>query len=272
MTAQHKSAVQKYIAWLICTLLFGVVVCMLQGTEKAMQFFTGYVVELSLSVDNLFVFYLIFDYFQITEKQKSYILTWGIMSALIMRLIFILAGVALITQLHWILYIFGAFLVMKGIAMFKKKENAHNTCENNFLVQLASRYLPVAQGEHDTFFVRSGKKICITRLFLVLLTIETTDLLFAVDSIPAIFGITLDPFIIYTSNAFAICGLRSLYFVIERSMNTFAYLHHGICLVLIFIGSKMLLGAIYTLPISISLFVIAAILTSAILYSRLRKL
>jgi len=223
--------------WIALAAMFAVIVYFWHGRGPALEFVTGYVIELSLSVDNLFVFLLIFRYFQVPTVHQHKVLFWGILGALIMRAVFILAGVGLIRQFHWIIYIFGALLVYSGIKLFRQ-ENAEIHPEKNPLLRLFRRWIPVTKDyEEAKFFVRRPG-LYATPLFIVLLVVETTDVLFAVDSIPAILAITLDAFIVYTSNVFAILGLRSMYFALAGMMELFHYLHYGLSLVLIFVGGR----------------------------------
>ena len=270
-----KKAMLWSAAWVSLALLFNIAIGLCFGKIRALEFLAGYLIELSLSVDNLFVFLIVFKYFDTSSKYQPKILFWGILGALAMRLICILIGISLIQSFHSILYVFGLFLVITGIMMFKKKEKNFSP-ENNYILKIIKKIIPFQQDdEGGKFFIRKivagSVKIFATPLFAVLVTIETLDLLFALDSIPAIFGITLDPFIVYTSNAFAILGLRSLYFALQPLMGLFSYLHHGVCLVLIFVGLKMLLQALIVINIGVSLAVIALILLASILLSLQRS-
>ena len=256
--------------WITLALIFNFGVYYFLGRVAGIQFFTGYVIEKSLSVDNIFVIALIFGFFAVPKVYQHRVLFWGILGALVMRAAFIAAGTALITRFHWIIYIFGAFLLVTGIKMaLHREEEIHP--EHNPVLKLVRRLMPVTKDyEAGHFFVRHGGKLMATPLFLVLVLVETTDLIFAVDSIPAIFAVTLDPFIVYTSNVFAILGLRSLYFVLAGVMDKFAYLKLGLSGILVFVGIKMLLTEIYKIPPTVSLLVVLGILTAAILAS-LRK-
>ena len=254
--------------WIALAAVFAVIVYFWHGRGPALEFVTGYVIELSLSVDNLFVFLLIFRYFQVPTVHQHKVLFWGILGALVMRAVFILAGVGLIRRFHWIIYIFGALLVYSGIKLFRQ-ENAEIHPEKNPLLRLFRRWIPVTKDyEGDKFFVRRPG-LYATPLFIVLLVVETTDVLFAVDSIPAILAITLDAFIVYTSNVFAILGLRSMYFALAGMMELFHYLHYGLSLVLIFVGGKMLVSHYYQVPTEIALGVVAGILTISVVASML---
>jgi len=239
--------------------------------ESALQFFTGYLIEKSLSVDNLFVFLLLFSYFKVPAKYQHKVLFWGILGALVMRGILIFLGAALVARFHWILYLFGLFLVVTGIKMsFQSKEKEVHP-ERNIVVRIFKRLFSVTVGYHEEkFFVKTGGKRYGTLLFIVLIVIETTDLLFAVDSIPAIFSITQDSFIIYTSNVFAILGLRSLYFALAGMMDLFYYLRHGLSVVLVFVGLKMLLMSYIPISIGLALGVVGAVLLIAIMASIIR--
>jgi len=254
--------------WIALAAIFAVIVYFWHGRVPAVEFVTGYVIELSLSVDNLFVFLLIFRYFQVPTVHQHKVLFWGILGALIMRAIFILAGVGLIRQFHWIIYIFGALLVYSGIKLFRQ-ENAEIHPEKNPLLRLFRRWIPVTKDyEGAKFFVRRPG-LYATPLFVVLLVVETTDVLFAVDSIPAILAITLDAFIVYTSNVFAILGLRSMYFALAGMMELFHYLHYGLSLVLIFVGGKMLVSHYYQVPTELALGIVAGILIISVVASML---
>jgi tellurite resistance protein TerC len=241
------------------------------NTEAGLAFLTGYVIEKSLSVDNVFVFVVLFGYFHVPAKYQHRVLFWGILGALIMRAIFIAAGVALITKFHWMIYVFGAFLVITGIKMIGAKGKEMHP-ERNPVLRLFNRFTPVTKEyEGKKFFVKRDGRWWATPLAVVLLLIETTDVIFAVDSIPAILAITQDPFIVYTSNVFAILGLRALYFALAGIMQMFHYLHYGLATILMFVGSKMLLADVYKVPLGVSLGVIFATLTIAVIASLLRK-
>lgn len=248
-----KSALIASGIWIGIALIFNYGIYFFAGKEAALNFLTGYLIEKSLSVDNLFVFILIFKYFKTPREYQHKVLYWGILGAIIMRAIFIILGVALVNTFHWILYLFGAFLIYTGIKMaISKNEDIHP--EDNPILKLIKRWLPVSHEYHgNRFFTQFGGRILATPLFIVLLTIETTDLIFALDSIPAIMAITQDPFIIYTSNIFAILGLRSLYFALAGMMSLFHYLHYGLAAILIFIGCKMLVEPFFEIPITAAL-------------------
>lgn len=250
--------------WVTLAMCFNGLIYFWQGEVKALEFFTGYVIEKALSIDNIFVFVLIFSYFKIPAIHQHKILFWGIIGALIMRAAFIFAGVALLEKFHWTIYVFGAILIYTGYKMLTQKEIIIEP-EKNPLIKLFRRVMPVTNELHSSkFFVKQDGKWFATPLFLVLLLIETTDLIFAADSIPAILAITQDHFIVYTSNVFAILGLRSLYFALARMIDKFRYLSKGLALILIFVGLKMLLVDFYKLPIQIALLVIVIILALSI--------
>jgi len=244
------------------------------NSEAALAFFTGYLIEKSLSVDNIFVFVLIFTFFAVPAIYQHRVLFWGIIGALLMRGTLIAVGAVLLKEFHWIIYIFGAFLIFTGIRMaIHRNEEMHP--ERNPVVRLLRRVMPVTENyENDHFFIRRAGKLMATPLFLVLLIVESTDLIFAVDSIPAIFAVTDDPFIVYTSNVFAILGLRSLYFLLAGVVDKFYYLKLGLSAVLTFVGIKMVMVDLYKIPVGLSLGVIAGILTVAVLASvwRARRL
>ncbi len=238
-----------------------------QRSQKTIEFVTGYLIEESLSVDNLFVFLLIFSYFKVPRLYQHKVLFWGIIGALVMRLAFILAGVALIRRFHWIIYVFGAFLIYTGFKLFRQEESEIHP-EKNPLLRLFRRFYPVTKRYYGgRFFIRKRGVQIATPLFLVLIVVETTDVLFAADSIPAILAITQDPFIVYTSNVFAILGLRSVYFALAGMMEIFYYLHYGLAIILVFIGSKMMLSEIYKMPIVAALGVVASVLAISIIMS-----
>jgi tellurite resistance protein TerC len=257
-------------AWILLALLFNAGLWWLRGPDPALQFLTGYLIEKSLSIDNIFVMALIFSYFAVPAIEQHRVLFWGILGALVLRAVFILAGSALLASFHWIIYLFGAFLIFTGIRMaLHRGEEIHP--EKNPVLRLVRRLMPVTPGyEGHHFFVRRAGRLLATPLFLVLAVVESTDLVFAVDSIPAIFAVTDDPFLVYTSNVFAILGLRSLYFVLAGVMSKFVYLKIGLSAVLVFVGTKMTLAEIYKIPSAVSLLVIAALLTISIVAS-LRK-
>ena len=255
--------------WILLAMIFNLGIYSVWGQDKALEFLTGYVIEKSLSVDNLFVFLMIFQYFATPAVYQHRILFWGIMGALFMRAIFIATGAALLENFHWMIYVFGAFLIVTGIKMLLQGEEKLEPNKNP-VVRLFQRWMPITneyQGQH--FFVRKAGKIHATLLMLVLVVVETTDVIFAVDSIPAIFAITRDPFIVYTSNVFAILGLRALYFMLAGVMEMFVYLKVGLSFVLCFVGAKMLVVDFYKIPVSASLGVVGGILILSVVASLL---
>ena len=259
-----KEATAWSAVWVALALLFNAGIWWLRGPEPAVQFFTGYLIEKSLSVDNIFVFALLFGYFAVPAVYQHRVLFWGILGALVMRAAFILAGAALLERFHWVIYVFGAFLIVTGLKMALFR-NAEMDPGKNPVLRLVRRLLPVTPDyEGPRFFVRRGGRLWATPLFLVLVLVETTDLIFAVDSIPAIFAVTSDPFLVYTSNVFAILGLRSLYFLLAGVLEKFTYLKLGLAAVLVFVGVKMTLADVYEIPSPVSLAVIAALLGTSI--------
>jgi tellurite resistance protein TerC len=273
----HKISLKEALSWsgvwITIALIFNVFVYVQFGKTRALEFLTGYLIEYSLSIDNIFVFILIFSYFAVKPKYQHKILFWGILGALIMRGIFIFAGVALINRFHWIVVIFGGFLVFSGLKMLFQKEEVSVEPEKNGLVRLFRKFLPVSDTLHgDSLFIKQENKLFATPLFLVLLVIESTDLIFAVDSIPAVLAISQDTFIVYTSNIFAILGLRSLYFAVSGIMGLFRYLKVGLAIVLTFVGLKMLASYFhFDIPILISLAIIVTILLISIIASVIVK-
>jgi tellurite resistance protein TerC len=257
--------------WVALALTFNYGVYRFMGTQAGLEFLTGYLIEKALSVDNIFVFVLVFSYLDVPPRYQHRVLFWGILGALLMRGAMIAAGAALIAEFHWIIYVFGAFLVFTGVRMARHSGPAIDA-EANPVIRLVRRVIPVTNANHgQQFFVRenvSGRmRRMATPLFVALVLVETTDLIFAVDSIPAIFAITTDPFLVYTSNVFAILGLRALYFLLAGVMHRFHYLKLGLSLVLIFVGAKMLLTDVYKVPIGLSLGVIALMLTISVVAS-----
>lgn len=271
----HKMETREAITWTLIwvglSLAFGLAVMHFSGEQRGLEFFTGYVIEKALSVDNLFLFLVIFRAFAVDEKIQHRILEWGILGALVMRGVMIAAGAGLIERFNWVLYVFGAFLVIAGLHMlFAKKAEMHP--EENRISRFARRYLRVTQEYAGSkFFVRQGGKLFATPLFIVLLIVEITDITMAVDSIPAIFGITRDPFIVYTSNVFAILGLRSMYFLLAGVLGRLRYLTAGLSFVLGFIGAKMIVEPWVHISVEISLAVVGGILLVALAASLLVK-
>jgi len=262
-----KEALTWTLIWVFLALVFNAIIFYWKGRQQALEFFTGYLVEKALSIDNIFVFIVIFTYFQIPSKYQHKVLFWGVFGALLMRVIFIFAGVALIEKFHFTIYIFGALLVYTGYKMFYHN-NAKIEPDKNPLIRFFKKVMPVTPNlQEDNFFIKLNGKRYATPLFLVLILIETTDLIFAVDSITAILAITQDQFIVYTSNVFAILGLRSLYFALAGVVHRFWLLSFGLATVLVFVGIKMLISDLYKIPIEWSLIFIATIITGSIFLS-----
>ncbi|MFA0732169.1 MAG: hypothetical protein LKKZDAJK_001284 [Candidatus Fervidibacter sp.] len=242
------------IVWVVMALLFNLVILFWMGKREALEFLTGYLVEKALSADNIFVFAVLFNYFAVPPAYRHRVLFWGVLGAILMRFIFIMAGAALLKQFHWVVYVFGAIVILSGIKLLRRRDE-HLDPDKNPVLQLARRFLPLTPnyvGQH--FVVRDDNgRLVFTPLALVLLAVETTDVVFAVDSVPAIFAITRDPFIVFTSNICAILGLRALYFLLEGVMKLFRYLDEGLAVILVFIGIKMLLSEVYPIPVALSL-------------------
>lgn len=272
----HVLSMREAATWSGClvalALTFGAFLWWREGAQTGIEYYTGYLVELSLSVDNLFVFILIFQYFAVPPALQPRVLKWGILGAIIMRAIMIALGAVLLARFHWIIYVFGAILIVTGLKMLRAGDEQLEP-ERNPLVRLARRFLPMTREfEGQAFMVRDrrGGGLVFTPLFLVLLVIEWSDLVFAIDSIPAIFAITRDPFIVYSSNVFAILGLRALFFVLVGAMNAFTYLKPGVAIILVFVGIKMTVAAWFHIPALVSLAVILGVLGLAIVASLLR--
>jgi len=259
--------------WITLSLSFAFAVYRTMGRQAGLEFLTGYLIEYALSVDNIFVFVLIFSYFNVPEKYQHRVLFWGIIGALVLRGVMIVAGSALVSRFSWTLYIFGAFLLFTGLKMALQKDDVVYDPKKDPVLRLARKILPVTKEYHgNAFFVQepdeSGRtRWAVTPLFIVLIIVETTDVTFATDSIPAIFAVTRDPFIIYTSNVCAVLGLRALYFLLANVMDKFSYLKLGLSLVLMFIGTKMLVEPFFHIPIGASLGVVGAVLLASILAS-----
>jgi tellurite resistance protein TerC len=265
-TVKFREALLGSALWIGLALAFAVLVYFWHGRPATLEFVTGYVIELSLSVDNLFIFLLIFRFFKVPTEHQHKVLFWGILGALIMRGVFILVGVGLMRRFEWIAYFFGALLIYSGIKLFTQKEMEIHP-EKNPVLRIFRRWMPVTENyEGGKFFVRRAG-LYATPLLIVLLVVETTDLIFAVDSIPAVLAITLDAFIVYTSNVFAILGLRSMYFALAGMMELFHYLHYGLSIVLIFVGAKMLVAHYYKIPTAAALGIVASVLTISVLAS-----
>ncbi len=265
-----REALGWSIFWIALALLFNAGVLWGFGAQRGLEFLTGYLIEKALSVDNIFVFLVIFSYFSVPAAYQHRVLFWGILGAIVFRVFFILAGAALLAAFHWVIYVFGGLLILTAVRIARARDEEVHP-ERNPLLRLVRRYVPVAptyQGAR--FFVRAGGRLMATPLLLVLIVVEATDIVFAIDSIPAIFAVTADPFIVYTSNIFAILGLRALFFLLGGALNRFHYLKVGLGLVLAFVGTKMLLSDLYKIPIGLSLAVVAALIGGAIVASLLR--
>lgn len=267
----HEVSVKEALTWtgvwISLAMLFNLFVHYQFGKEKAIEFFTGYIIEKSLSVDNIFVIIMIFSYFNVPKAYQHKVLFWGILGALVMRVIFIFAGIELIHKFHWLIYIFGGFLIFTGIRMVTAADTKLDP-EKNPVVKLVRRIFPVTESfQEDKFFTKVNGKTWATPLFLVVMLIEATDLIFAVDSIPAILAISEDPFIVYTSNVFAILGLRSLYFALSGIENYFKYLKYGLAVILVFVGTKMCIMDWFKIPVEVSLIVIVFVLGVSMLAS-----
>jgi tellurite resistance protein TerC len=262
-----REALTWSVIWILLSMVFGFWIYKTFGRQYGLEFFAGYLIEYALSVDNVFVFILIFSYFVVPTRLHHRVLFWGILGALVMRATFIVAGAALIQTFHWVLYVFGIFLFVTGVKILRQGDTRVEP-ERNPVVKLFRRFVPMTAGYGSgSFFERHQGKWMATPLALVLVTVEATDVVFATDSIPAIFGVTRDPFIVYTSNICAILGLRSMYFLLSAVVNRFAYLGTGLGLVLMFIGIKMLVGGIYHIPIGLSLSIVVLILVGSIVVS-----
>ena len=260
-----KRAIIGSAAWVALALLFAVFVHLRMGPGKGLEFLTGYVLEESLSVDNLFVFILLFNYFKVPPEQQKTVLFWGIIGAMIMRGIFIVVGVALVRRFNWILYAFGVFLIWGGIKLMREGDESSVDPSRNVVLRFCRKFLPLSERyEGNHFLVRKEGRLLATPLFVVLLVVETTDVLFATDSIPAILAITRDTFIVYASNVFAVLGLRSLYFALSGLIKLFHYLNYGLAVVLMFIGAKMLLSFRFEIPTWIVLCVIGGVLAISV--------
>lgn len=253
--------------WIGMAMVFAVLLYFWQGQKTTLEFVTGYVIELSLSVDNLFVFILIFKYFKVFGAHQHKVLFWGILGALVLRGLFIVLGVGLIHRFHWITYVFGALLVVSGVRLFSNQHLSIDL-EKNPLLRLFRKIFPVSDDYHGNNFYVRRPKFMLTPLFLVLLVVETTDLLFAVDSIPAVLAITLNTFVVYSSNVFAMLGLRAMYFALAGMLDRFRYLHYGLAMVLIFIGGKMLVAKYYEVPTVWALATVGAILATSMIASQ----
>ena len=266
-----KEATLWSIFWVVVSVLFNILILFWLGEEKALEFLTGYLLEKSLSADNIFVFAVLFSYFAVPAEYRHRVLFWGVVGAIVFRLTFILAGTALLKKFHWVVYVFGIIVIISGIKLLMRKEEKI-VPERNPVLRLARRLLPITPTYHgQRFFVVHDGKVFATPLMLVLLVIESTDIVFAIDSIPAIFAITRDPFIVFTSNVCAILGLRALYFLLEGMIRLFRYLDEGLAVILVFIGAKMLLSEFYKIPVWVALGFVAVVLAIAITLSLVVK-
>lgn len=264
-----KEALLWSLFWIVLSLAFNLGIYYWKGSEPALEFLTAYLIEKSLSVDNLFVFIMIFGYFNVPLQYQHKVLFWGIIGALVLRATFIIVGVSLINHFHFIIYILGAFLIFTGIKMATTQHQEIDP-QANPVVKFISRYVPVTNNfEGDKFFVKRDKTLFATPLFIVLLMVETTDVVFAADSIPAILAISQDSFIVYTSNVFALLGLRALYFALSGIMQLFHYLHYGLSLILVFIGAKLLLSDWYHIDMRLALGIVGGILLISVVASLL---
>ena len=264
-----KEAIGRTGAWIVLALVFNVGVYHWLGSQLALEFLTGYLIEKSLSVDNIFVILMIFTYFRVPERYQHKVLFWGILGALAMRAVFIFAGVALIQRYHWVVFVFGGFLVLSGLKMALPKSEEIEL-DRNFVLRLTRKFVPMtADYEGGSFFVQRERRWVATPLFAALIMVEATDLIFAVDSIPAILAVSKDPFIVYTSNAFAILGLRSLYFAVAGLVEVFHHLKFGLAAILVFVGTKMLISDFYKVPTGIALGVVLGVLCLSIFSSLL---
>ena len=261
-----REAAGWYVVWVSLAILFNLGIFLWLGADEGTEFLAGYIIEVSLSVDNVFVFLIIFSYFAVPARYQHRVLFFGILGAIVMRGLFIAAGVTLLNMFQWLIYVFGAFLIFTGIRLALRKEEVHP--DRNPILRLARRLLPVTSGyEGQRFFIRRHGRLMATPLFMVLLVVEASDLVFAVDSVPAILAITRDPFIVWTSNIFAILGLRALFFLVAGILRRFRYLKVGLALLLCFVGSKMLISDFYHVSTPLSLGAVAGILAVTMLAS-----
>lgn len=266
-TINLREALFYSIFWISLGLLFGIVVYNIYGINSALEYYGAYLVELSLSVDNLFIFIVIFAFFRVPQEYRHKVLYLGIIGAFILRITFILIGIRLVREFEWLLYIFGAILIYSSIKLLSSKDRKLSIADNP-VIKFVNKFIPVIKEYRDgKFLVKENKKIYITPLFLTLIAVETSDLMFALDSIPAVFGITLDPFIAFSSNAFAVLGLRALYFAIANLIELIRFLNYGLSCVLLFIGLKMIFSHFVTIPIYITLLVIALIISATVIVS-----
>jgi tellurite resistance protein TerC len=251
--------------WIAIALLFNALVYFHFGKERGLEFLTGYLIEKALAIDNLFVFAVIFSYFEIQAAYQHRVLFWGVVGALVFRALFIALGATLLTRFHWISYVFGAVLALTGVKLLRREAHVHP--ETNPIFRVLRKVIPATNVQSGNFFIHENSKVLVTPLFLALVLVEISDLIFAVDSIPAIFAVSSDTFIVFTSNVFAILGLRAMYSLLAQSLTRLKYLRFGLALVLVFVGGKMLFATVYEIPIEISLVVVAALLAGAALPS-----
>lgn len=262
-----KKIISNFLITLLIAMAFNALIYFFLGYEKALQFFGGYVIELSLSVDNLFLFLLIFSSFRIGPQYQERVLTYGIIGAVTLRLIFVVVGIAIVNKFKWLLYVFGLLLILSGIkVLFLKDENS--SFENSGLIKLLKRFIPVTNRLYgERFFIKINNKLYATPLFAILFLIEGSDVIFALDSIPAIFAISIDPLIVYTSNILALIGLRNLYFLLQKLHSTFEYMKYGVGVILVFTGAKLGLSFKYHIPVDTSIIIILSILALSIIFS-----
>ncbi len=266
-----KEALLLSAFWIALGLAFGVFVYFDRGYDRAVEYFTGYLLEKALSLDNIFVFILIFSYFKIPEEYRHKVLFWGVLGAIVFRAIFIFAGLELIKHFHWVVYIFGVILIVSAIKLLTTEEKEFHP-EQTLVYRIAKRLIPLGPHSSDgRFFIKEGGRLYATPMFLALVFVESSDIMFAIDSVPAILAISKDPFVVYTSNIFAILGLRSLYFAAAGILPLFHYLHYGLSFILVFIGVKMLLSELYKIPVEVSLLLIGSAIFLSVVASLVVK-
>ncbi|MEJ7554964.1 MAG: TerC family protein [Aquificaceae bacterium] len=266
-----KEALLLSAFWIALGLAFGVFVYFDRGYDRAVEYFTGYLLEKALSLDNIFVFILIFSYFKIPEEYRHKVLFWGVLGAIVFRAIFIFAGLELIKHFHWVVYIFGVILIVSAIKLLTTEEKEFHP-EQTLVYRIAKRLIPLRPHNGDgRFFIKEGGRLYATPMFLALVFVESSDIMFAIDSVPAILAISKDPFVVYTSNIFAILGLRSLYFAAAGILPLFHYLHYGLSFILGFIGVKMLLSEFYKIPVEVSLLLIGSAIFLSVVASLVVK-
>ncbi len=266
-----KEALLLSVFWITLGLAFGVFVYFDRGYDRAVEYFTGYLLEKALSLDNIFVFILIFSYFKVPEEYRHKVLFWGVLGAIVFRAIFIFAGLELIKHFHWVVYIFGVILIVSAIKLLTTEEKEFHP-EQTLVYRIAKRLIPLRPHNGDgRFFIKEGGRLYATPMFLALVFVESSDIMFAIDSVPAILAISKDPFVVYTSNIFAILGLRSLYFAAAGVLPLFHYLHYGLSFILGFIGVKMLLSEFYKIPVEVSLLLIGSAIFLSVVASLVVK-